>query len=182
VVTANTALASARQGKRVLAVDADFGYQRLSSLLLGEVKDQLGVTDLVEKGVAFREVVQAVPLDGSARLDVISRGSVPVTAPDFFRSAGVKAFFEGVREEYDLVIIDSPPMLHVAYSSLLVRYADRTIVVIRDRAKVAPAEEIADRLAYLETEVMGYVYNMAQLREDTTRSYGSLEDVLGRKS
>ena len=181
VVAANTALASARQGKRVLAVDADFGYQKLSSLLVGDVKDQRGLTDLVERGVPFREVVQRVPLEEPAWLDLVSRGSVGVTAPDFFRSSGVRAFFEAVREQYDLIIIDSPPMLHVAYSSLLVRYADRTIAVIRHGSHVAPAEELADRLDYLETEVLGYVYNSAPLREDMTGSYGSLDDVSGKK-
>jgi hypothetical protein len=45
---------------------------------------------------------------------------------------------------------------------------------------VAPAEDLADRLAFLDTEVMGYVYNKAPLRDDMTRSEGSLKDVLGQ--
>lgn len=180
VVAANTALASARQGKRVLAVDADFGYQRLTSLLLADVERQRGLTDLVERSHPFEKVVQRVPMDDGARLDLIGRGTVAVAAPDFFRSGGVRAFFEAVREEYDLVVIDSPPMLHVAYSSLLVRYADRTIVVIPHGSQVVKAEELADRLDYLETDVLGYVYNKAPLRDESTRAYGSLEDILAK--
>jgi Mrp family chromosome partitioning ATPase len=146
-----------------------------------QAQDQRGLTDLVEHNVAFREVVQRVPLDEPSRLALISRGTVSVVAPDFFRSSGVRAFFEAVREEYDLVIIDSPPMLHVAYASLLVRYADRTVAVVRHHGPVAPAEELADRLDYLETEVLGYVYNAAPLRDDMAGSSGSLDDVLGKK-
>jgi hypothetical protein len=47
------------------------------------------------------------------------------------------------------------------------------------RQKVGPVEDLADRLAFLETEVLGYVYNNAPLRDNMTRSEGSLKDVLG---
>ena len=180
IVVANTALASARQGKRVLAVDADFGHQKLSVLLTGEDAPTVGLTDLVERGVPFHQVAHRIPLQEGSTLDLVVRGTVAVSAPDFFRSSAVRAFFEAVRDEYDLVVIDTPPLLHVAYAGSLVRYADRAVVVASHRGNVAPAEDLADRLAFLETEVMGYVYNKAPLRDDMTRSEGSLEDVLGQ--
>ncbi|MEE8367297.1 MAG: AAA family ATPase, partial [Thermoanaerobaculia bacterium] len=180
VVAANTALASARHGKRVLAIDADFGHQRLTALLAGDNAPNLGLTDLVERDVSLDRVVCSVPMKEGAEIDLVSRGTVDTTAPDFFRSAAVKAFFEAIKLEYDLVLIDTPPLLHVAYASPLVRYADRVVVVLRHRTSVAPAEELADRLAFLETGLAGYVYNRAPLRYDMSRSEGSLEDVLGR--
>lgn len=181
VVAANTALALARQGKRVLAIDTDFGHQRLTSLLAGPTKvPGPGLTDLVERGLPFERVVQTVAGSDGASLDLLSRGTIPVTAPDFFRSPGVKAFFEAIKEEYDLVVIDTPPLLHVAYASPIVRYADRVVVVVSHNGNVNQAEEMADRLSLLETDVMGYVYNKAPLREEMTKSEGSLKDVLGR--
>ena len=182
IVAANTALASVRQGKRVLAIDADFGHQKLSTLLAGEDAPIEGLTDVVERGVPFSDVVHRVPLKEGTTLDLVARGTVAITAPDFFRSSGVGAFFEAVKEEYDLVVIDSPPLLHVAYTSALVRYADRALVVVSHNGNVTPVEELADRLAFLETEVMGYVYNQAPLRDDMTRSGGSLQDVLGQET
>ena len=180
IVVANTALASVRQGKRVLAIDADFGHQKLSTLLAGEDAPIEGLTDVVERGVPFSDVAYRVPLKEGAILDLVARGTVAVTAPDFFRSSGIGAFFRMVKEEYDLVVIDSPPLLHVAYTSALARYADRALVVVSHNGNVTPVEELADRLAFLETEVMGYVYNKAPLRDDMTRSGGSLQDVLGQ--
>lgn len=182
VVAANTALASARQGKRVLAVDADFGYQGLSTLLAGEHPPVTGLTDLVEREVPFRNVAHRLPFKEGARLDLVTRGTVAITAPDFFRSNGVKRFFDAVRDEYDVVIIDTPPLLHVAYASTLVRYADQAVVVVSHKENVAASEELADRLALLEIEVMGYVYNKAPLRDDMIRSEGSLEDLLGQSA
>ena len=180
IVAANTALASARQGKRVLAVDADFGHQKLSALLFGENPPNGGLTDLVERTVPLSSLTYRIPLEDGAILDLVARGTVAVTAPDFFGSSRIRSFFEAAKKEYDLVVIDTPPLLHVAYASPLVRYADQAIVVVSHGQKVAPVEELADRLAFLETEVLGYVYNKAPLRDDMAHSEGSLEDVLGQ--
>ena len=178
-VAINTALASARQGKRVLAIDADFGHQQMSSLLTDGHPPEHGLTDLVEQSMPFNYVVERIPVPGGATLDLMARGSVPVTAPDFFRSAGVRTFFEGIGEEYDLIVIDTPPLLHVAYASPVVRYADRTVVVVSHGRKVGPSEELASRLEFLETGTIGYVYNRAPMRE-AVQYGGSLQDVLGQ--
>lgn len=181
VVAVNTALASARQGNRVLVIDADFGNQRLTTLLSG---DQLGpgLTELVYRGRQLADVVQVVDLSGGATIDLLSRGQEAVTAPELFGSPAVQDFFASVREEYDLVLIDAPPLLQVAYASTVVRLADRALVVVPHRGDVRAAKELAERLALLGTEAAGYVYNRAPLRVDMTRSEGSLKDVLGRGS
>ena len=182
VVAANIALASARQGNRVLVVDADFGYQRLTELLTGKPNSQAGLTEFVEQGWEYRRAVQILEVAGGVRLHLLSRGQEPVTAPDFFRSAAARSFFESARDEYDLILIDSPPLLQVAYASTVVRYADRAIVVVPHRGDAGVLGEVADRLELLGTEPAGYVYNRAPLRDDMTRSEGSMSDVQGRGS
>lgn len=180
VVAANTALASARQGKRVLAIDADFGNQNLSQILTGEKQLPRGLTDLVVNDAELASVTERLALDGNAVLDLLGRGSVPMTAPDFFRSAGAREFFNAIRDEYDLIVLDTPPLLHVAYSSLIVRYVDRVLIVVGHGAKVSPTEELSNRLGLLDTEAIGYIYNQAPLRDDMTLTQGSLADVLGQ--
>jgi Mrp family chromosome partitioning ATPase len=180
VVAANTALASARQGNRVLAIDADFGNQRLAHLLSGDHTGP-GLTDLVSQGMRLAEVVQTVELWEGVAIHLLSRGLEIVTAPEFFRSPDVQAFLSAVRDEYDLVLIDAPPLLQVAYASTIVRCADKALVVVRHRGDVRAIREVTERLALLGTEAAGYVYNRAPLRDDMVRSEGSLKDVLGRE-
>jgi Mrp family chromosome partitioning ATPase/capsular polysaccharide biosynthesis protein len=179
VVAANTALASARQGNRVLVIDADFGNQRLAALL-SPAQNAPGLTELVEQGRPLEAVVQTLDLSGGVTLDLLPRGLLVVTAPEFFGSPAAQAFFRAVRDQYDLVLIDAPPLLQVAYASTIVRCADRALVVIRHGGDVAVAEEIAERLALLGAEAAGFVYNRAPLRDAMTSSEGSLKDVLGR--
>ena len=179
VVAANTALAAARRRSRVLVVDADFGDQRLAGLLTGGNPPTVGLTDLVEHDQALSEVVYRVTLGDGVHLHLLARGSVPVTAPDFFRSAATRTAFETIRELYDLIIVDTPPLLQVAYTSSVLRLTDRMVAVVPHESPVSAAEELADRLDFLGVAVVGYVYNRAPLRDDVIRGVGSMKDVLG---
>jgi tyrosine-protein kinase Etk/Wzc len=112
----------------------------------------------------------------------MSRGTAPVNAPEFFRSGAVGTFLTDIGNEYDLVLIDCPPLLHVAYASLLAKYADATLVVIPHRSSTVTAEDVRNRLDLIDVHVAGYVYNRAPLRPQSVGSEGSMKDVLGSSS
>lgn len=179
VITANVALALALQGRRVLAIDADFGNQRLASLLSGQDLSP-GLTEIVEAGWQLAEAVQTIDLSGGATIDLLSRGQEPVTAPEVFASAAAQAFLTSVRSEYDYVFIDAPPLLQVAYTSNIARCVDSILVVVRHGGGMRAVRDLAERLTLLGKEVAGYVYSRAPLRDDMVRAQGSLKDVLGR--
>lgn len=178
-VLANTAMAAAREGNRVLVVDADFGSQNLSQLLLGSVPPATGITEVVETGADLRRAIVTVPVADGASLNLLARGHRPVIAANFFRSAATRVFFESIRTEFDLVLIDTPPLLHVAYTSIISRYADGALIVVNHGGAVSELEEVVDRLAFIGTQPMGYIYNRAPLRSDQTEIDGSLKDILG---
>ena len=180
VVTANTAVAAARLGVKVLVIDTDFGSQHLTNMLYGSRESQIGITEVAELGTPLQDVVQKVDLSGGVSIDLLSRGRVEISAPDFFRTSGVQDLFTTVGREYDLVLIDIPPLLHVAYASAVLRYADRQVAVVPHGGSVSAVEELADRFAFLEADPIGYVYNRAPLREDRAHGRGSMKDVLGR--
>jgi Mrp family chromosome partitioning ATPase/capsular polysaccharide biosynthesis protein len=178
-VLANTAMAAARQGSRVLAVDADFGNQNLTELLLGTTVADVGLTEAVADQVPLGRALQRVPVTEGASLSLLSRGRQPVVAPEFFRSEATARLFEMLRDEFDLVLVDTPPLLQVAYASTLVGYAEAVAVVVEHGSPVSHLEEVIDRLWFIGTPVAGYIYNRAPLRPRMTRTEGSLADVLG---
>jgi Mrp family chromosome partitioning ATPase len=181
-VVANTAMAAAREGNRVLVIDADFGSQALSQMFVGEIPPAAGITEVVETGMPLRRAVVTVPVADGASLSLLSRGHRPVIAANFFRSASTRVFFESVREEYDLVLIDTPPLLYVAYTSIISRYADAALVIVNHGGQVSDTEEVADRLEFIGIDSIGYIYNQAPLRPDQTDGSGSLQDILGARS
>jgi Mrp family chromosome partitioning ATPase len=179
VVTANTALAAAREGHKVLVVDADFGNQKLTELLLGSSMPTVGMTDVTDGGVTLQNAVVDVPHDGSGSVHLLSRGTVSVQAPDFFASQGTQALFGSLATIYDLVLIDAPPLLRVAYATTLARLADRAMVVVAHGEDTHAAEELRDQMELVGIPPIGYVYNFAPLRSEMTASVGSMADTLG---
>ncbi len=165
-VTANTAIAAALRGSKVLVIDGDLEHPALTRLMLGLIAPSQGFTDVVETGLALSRAVAVLELSDAARVDVLSRGLQQVTTSDFFRSAGARELFETARGLYDLVLIDSPPLLQEAYAGTLVGYADRVIVVVPHKSPVSLLEEEQDRLTLIGTPLAGYVYNRAPLRPE----------------
>jgi tyrosine-protein kinase Etk/Wzc len=163
----------------VLVIDADFGSQNLSQLLVGSVPPATGITEVVETGADLRRAIVTVPVADGASLNLLARGHRPVIAANFFRSAATRVFFEGIRDEFDLVLIDTPPLLHVAYTSIISRYADATLLVVNHGGAVSELEEVVDRLEFIGTKPIGYIYNRSPLRADQTDIEGSLKDILG---
>lgn len=179
IAVANAAMASAREGNRVLVIDADFGSQTLSQLLVGKIPPAAGITEVVDTGTPLRRAIATVPVADGASLSLLARGHRPVIAANFFRSAATRVFFEGIRDEFDLILIDAPPLLHVAYTSVIARYADAALVVVNHAGAVSELEEAIDRLDFIGTKPIGYIYNRAPLRADQSDVEGSLKDILG---
>jgi Mrp family chromosome partitioning ATPase/uncharacterized protein involved in exopolysaccharide biosynthesis len=179
VVTANTALAAAREGHKVLVVDADFGNQQLTHLLLGSSMPIVGMTDVTAGSISLQNAVVDVPHDGTGSVQLLSRGTVSVQAPDFFSNPGTAKLFQSLAKIYDLVIIDAPPLLRVAYATTLARLVDRAMIVVAHGEDVRLAEELRDQMELVGIPAIGYVYNFAPLRAEMTTSAGSMADTLG---
>jgi Mrp family chromosome partitioning ATPase len=89
-----------------------------------------------------------------------------VTAADLLRQSSAQEFFLSIREQYDLVLVDTPPLLQVAYASTLLRYVDAGLVIVGHESPVAELEEVANRMAFFGVPVLGYVYNKTPQRKD----------------
>ena len=180
IIAANSAVALAREGNRVLLVDADFGDQRLSRLVAGEsARRAKGLTEVVSGKADLGDAVAWVELADGGKLALLSRGAVHTPAAELLRGQGMSALFTDARRDFDVIIVDTPPLLHVAYASTLVGHADGAIVVIPHGASVSVVGELADRLELVDTPVLGYVYNAAPLRRRFKGTEGSMQDVVG---
>ncbi len=179
IVAVNTALAAAREGKRVLLIDADFGNQAATELLAPEIRPERGMTEVVETGTALTDAI--IPIEGteSTGLHLLPRGRRQTTAPEFFRLPATREFLTKIQKYYDLVLLDAPPILQVAYSSTVAGMVDKILVVVRHHGPAAELEDLQDRLEFIGTPTIGYVYNLAPLRYEMTRTEGSMKDVLG---
>jgi Mrp family chromosome partitioning ATPase/capsular polysaccharide biosynthesis protein len=176
----NMAIATAVHGLSVLVMDCDFGNQEGSRLLLGEthMRDP-GVTDVIEGAASLREASHRVDLGNGTWVWVMPRGTRPTLAASAFQSEGARQLFDDLVGSYDLIIVDGPPLLQVAYASMLAGLAQGLVVVAEHGGRQSELIDLKDRLELIGTPVLGYVYNRSPLRREMTMSEGSMMDILG---
>jgi Mrp family chromosome partitioning ATPase len=171
VTVANTAIAAAAEGHKVLAIDADFGEQGLARLL-GERVVAETTLDSVTSRVSLHQI-DVVAANGGA-LHLLARGGLPGRSASFFSSDEARTVLRAAEIEYDLVLLDVPPLLQVAYTSTLVSYLGGALVVVPHGSRVTAIEEVKDRVELTGTPIIGYVFTLAPLRRDLKGSGASV--------
>jgi succinoglycan biosynthesis transport protein ExoP len=171
-VVANLAVTRAREGARVLVIDADFEHQALTSVLLGDLAPRPGLTDLVDGSCTIDEAVIPVQLGDHTVISLLTCGTAP--SGDNLSFPGVRSaqVLAELRARFDLVMVDTPPMLMAAYGVKLALDADLRLVVVRHNCSAADLEELEERLDFATADVVGYVYNRAPLRRPRSRTVG----------
>jgi Mrp family chromosome partitioning ATPase/capsular polysaccharide biosynthesis protein len=176
----NAAMAAAAYGSSVLVVDCDFGNQQALRLLMGSDRAvSAGITDVLEGTVALEDAIRRVELGDGFHIDVIGRGIRPTMAATSLQSAGSRDLFESMAQRYDLVFVDSPPLLQVAYASRIAELVEGVVAVVEHQSAFREAEDLVDRIALVGTPLVGYVYNRSALRREMTMSEGSMMDIIG---
>ncbi len=172
-VTANTAFAAARGGERVAVVDADYINPALTRLLTPEELTEAGLTDVAAGEASLDDVAATITgADGTA-VDLFRPGSLASEMPNFFGSARAGELIDELEEDYDLVLVDAPPVLRLAHGSTVVRVGQQVLVVVAHKSDISMAEELQQYLAVVGVPVLGYVYNFAPLRRALQGRSGS---------
>lgn len=180
LLVANTALAAARYGKKVLAVDADFGNQELTRILVGEATG-MGLTEVAADEALLRDVLVEVDVEGFGTVEVLQRGQLGDVAPEFFERDGVRKVLRDLMRRYDLVLVDVPPLMQVAYTSTIASIVENAVLVIRKGAELSSAQDLLRQTRFIDVEVLGYLYN-AGVAESPLPLIGSLRNVLGDRA
>ena len=126
-VSYNLAKSFAIKGKKVIVVDLDL---RKSSLSKYTEKNTMGVSDYLANRVNdITTIIQQVP--DTPNLSIIPVGTTPPNPTELLFSDRLHALIEDLKVHYDYVFIDCPPVEVVADASIISKYADYTLFVIR---------------------------------------------------
>lgn len=151
----NMAIVFAQSGKRTLLVDADM--RKPTAHYTFNVLNTHGLTNLLTKQNSLDEAIQGTDVN---KLDILTSGPVPPNPSELLGSRGMDAFLESVKEEYDIVIFDTPPVLAVTDAQILANRCDGAILVIRsqvaDKEKALKAKEL---LQSANARILGAVLN-----------------------
>jgi len=124
-VSVNLSAVLASSGRRVLLIDADMRRGNVHSYL--GVSKQPGLSDVIT-GIHLDRAIQRDVVTG---VDLLPKGSLPPNPAELLMSDRFKALLDEVSQHYDLVIVDTPPVLAVTDSTVIGRYAGATLLVVR---------------------------------------------------
>lgn len=123
--SANLAVSFAQQGKKVLLIDADLRKPTVQRSF--RLPNHKGLTNLLTQSLPLEEVLQTTEI--SETLKLISSGPVPPNPSELLGSAAMKKLLEAVEEQFDTILIDTPPVNVVTDAHILSRMTDGTIIV-----------------------------------------------------
>lgn len=123
--TTNTASSFAVAGKKVLVIDLDLRRASLSSVV-NNPKD--GISNYI---AGFSSTCFETKIEGFDDMTIIPVGVLPPNPAELLLNPRLKEFIDSKRSEYDYIFLDCPPVEIVADASIISKYADMTIFVIR---------------------------------------------------
>ena len=163
----NLALAMADSGRRTLLVDADLRNPSVAKTL--GMEGSVGLTTLLLGDADLDDVIQTW---GSAGMDVLPAGPIPPNPSELLGSAPMEALLTRLMQEYDFVLIDSPPVVPVIDAVVIERLTGGLLMVVGvDRTK---KKDLAAALKQLETvgaHVSGFARNFVVSKSSDYR-YG----------
>ncbi len=122
----NLAIVAAETGRKVLLVEADLRRPRAADYL--GLESAVGLSNVLAGQVAVQDILQPWGTDG---LQVLPSGSVPPNPSEMLGSQAMVNLLAELRTLFDLVIIDTPPLLPVTDAAVAATLADGVVVVVR---------------------------------------------------
>lgn len=129
-------------GKKVLLIEMDLRKPKLSSML--EVANDYGFSNFIISGKHIREFIK--PLQGNPNMFILSSGPVPPNPAEMLMKPEVADMFDYLKKQFDLIIIDSPPIGMVTDAQILCKYADVNLYVVRQGYTFKGSIEIVNDL------------------------------------
>lgn len=173
-VACNLSIAVAEIGKKVLLIDGDLRRPRLHKVF--HTTNTWGLSDILWSNnqldyVPLTELVRSTEVTG---LSVLSGGSCGVTPTNLFYSPRMSKLLKRLRCEFDMILVDAPPMIHLADARVLGRLADGVILVVRSGQTTTEGARFAiQRFVEDGTRVLGTVLNSWDPKTTGTHGYGT---------
>lgn len=164
---ANVAYTFAEAGYRTLIIDADF--RRPSQHKIFNLSNDLGLADLITQGLTIDKAIQPTQ---NPKLSVVTSGSPPSDAVALLSSQRMEALLVEAKEEFDVVFLDSPPILGVSDASVLVSVCDLTIIVVQHRRfPKSMLVRVKNAVLNVGGNLLGVVLNNVDIRHDQNYEY-----------
>lgn len=158
-VSVNTALSLAKNGKSVLLIDGDLRKPAVNKVLGITATNETGIAGIINGEKTLNDSIKYFE---KYNIFLLISGRAYPDSAEILSTEEMSEIIEQVREEFDYIIIDTPPAGLMADASILSQYADACIMVVRnDFSSMRRVKKAMENITSVGTEVLGCVYNDA---------------------
>ncbi|MBW9146115.1 CpsD/CapB family tyrosine-protein kinase [Clostridium estertheticum] len=154
-VMSNLAITMAESGKNVILVDCDFRKPSIHKKM--GITNSVGLTNILVQGVKKEECVVKSTVNN---LFILTSGPVPPNPAELLGSKKMRDFIEVLKSEFDLVLIDAPPVLAVTDAQIISTIVDGVIFVASygeaQKKALVDAKQLIDKVG---GKILGVVFN-----------------------
>jgi succinoglycan biosynthesis transport protein ExoP len=163
----NLAYICAQGGYTTLMIDADLRRPRLHTFF--DINNSVGLTNFLTTELMLEDVILQTPVDN---LYFMPSGILPIDAAGILNSRRMSELIQDVKQRFDLVLVDSPPILGVSDASVLASEVDLTMIVVQHRK--LPRNmllRVKQAVENVGGHVIGVVLNNVDVRSDSQYQY-----------
>lgn len=153
-VIANLAVVMAQAGHKVILIDADLRKPKQQQIF--QINNEKGLTNCLLQHLPLEEVVHTGIVNN---LSILSSGPIPPNPAEILNSQRCRDFWPALREQFEYVLIDSPPVLAVTDASIIAAQVDGVLMLISAGTRVDLAKEAKAQLNKANARIIGIILN-----------------------
>ncbi|MED3897053.1 CpsD/CapB family tyrosine-protein kinase [Priestia aryabhattai] len=159
--TSNLATVYAQQGLNVLLIDADL--RKPTGHYTFRLENHIGLTNVLTRQSTLAQAVQESEIP---HLSVLTSGPIPPNPSELLASAQMAELLKEMKEQFDMIIFDTPPILAVADAQILANQVDGTILVVSSgKTEKDAALKSKELLSNAKGKLLGVVLNNRKVEE-----------------
>jgi capsular exopolysaccharide synthesis family protein len=178
----NLGIALAQSGQRVLLIDGDLRKGRCHKLV--NVENHHGLTNVLTGHATLQESIQQTTI---GNFYLLPRGGLPPNPADLLMSQKMRDVLRELRESFDFIVVDSPPVIAVSDAAILSALCDGVLLVLHGRKTTTPkARRAVERLESIGAPMLGVILNGIDIRNpdyiDYRTYYGAYHATVEEES
>lgn len=175
-ITANLAVAYAQEGKKVLVVDCDLRKGRQHEIFEVMNVTSGGYSNLILNYKDDIKLNKYIVSTSNKNIDLLPTGPTPPNPVELLASENNKKLIAKLREKYDIILLDCPPVLGLSDTMIMTKYSDANLIVVSSRkTKVENLDKAKKVFTQANAKITGVIINRASVKDNTYYSYYSSE-------